>query len=59
MKDPELDILIDTLEHRTDLTVADFEAVVHALQYLLPGQGSDAAHPQRIGTTDGAHACCR
>lgn len=54
MKDPELSILIDELETQSDMSVADFEGVVHALSYLLPGKVSENATPQRIGTTDGA-----
>ncbi|PUB13608.1 hypothetical protein [Yoonia sediminilitoris] len=55
MKDPELDILIEELEKRTDLTVADFDGVSHGLGFLLPELAEtnllDAAH---IGTSDSA-----
>ncbi|SDZ34510.1 hypothetical protein SAMN05444004_11129 [Jannaschia faecimaris] len=54
MKDPELDVLIKELETRADMTVADFDAVVHALAFLLPEKAGDAAMPQVISTTDGA-----
>lgn len=54
MKDPELEILIDELETRADMTVADFDGVVHALAFLLPEKVSKGATPQSIGTTDGA-----
>ncbi|MCK8462463.1 hypothetical protein MUY35_01200 [Aliiroseovarius sp. S1339] len=54
MKDPELDILIDELEGREAMTVADFDAVVHALEFLLPGKTADGLTSQVIGTTDGA-----
>ena len=53
MKDPELDILIDELETRTDLTVADFEGVARGLAFLLPEAiGPEERHAERIGTTD-------
>lgn len=54
MKDTELDVLINTLETRNDLTVADFDGVVHALGFLIPGKVSDAVTPQSLCTTDGA-----
>ncbi len=55
MKDPELDILIAELEGRTDLTIADFDAVHHALVFLLPDRiDPKAAEPTHISTTDGA-----
>jgi hypothetical protein len=54
MRDPELDILINELESREAMTVAEFEGVVHALQYLLPGKATADLTPQSIGTTDGA-----
>ncbi|MBW4706189.1 hypothetical protein KX928_00150 [Roseobacter sp. YSTF-M11] len=55
MKDPELDVLIEELETRTDLTVADFDGVVRGLAYLLP----DAVDPdeklaEHISTADTA-----
>ncbi|MFW8595069.1 hypothetical protein [Cribrihabitans neustonicus] len=55
MTDPELDVLIGELENRTDLTVADFDSVLHALAFLRPQAvlaGAQAAN--RIGTADGA-----
>ena len=55
MKDPELDIIIDELENRADLTMADFDGVAHALAFLMPDA---TAHTpitaQSIATTDGA-----
>lgn len=55
MKDPELDLLINELETRSDLTVADFDGVLHALTFLLPKAlepGQNLA--ERIGTADTA-----
>lgn len=54
MNDPELDIIIDQLESRADLTDADFGGVSLALTYLLP----DALTPDRdcyqdISTAEG------
>lgn len=55
MKDPELDVLLGELEKRTDLTVADFDGVVHALAFLLPkAVQSDQQLAERIGTADTA-----
>ncbi len=55
MKDPELELLISQLEDRKDLSVADFDAVIHALTFLLPEKMSHiVATPQHICTTDGA-----
>ena len=54
MRDPELDVLINELETREAMTVADFEGVVHALEYMLPGKATEGITPQRIGSTDGA-----
>lgn len=55
MKDPELDLLIDQLETRSDLTIAEFDAVIGALDFLLPGKApKNATTPQRIETSDGA-----
>lgn len=52
MKDPELDVLIKELETTRDMSVADFDGVVHALAFLFP----DIALPtaDRIGGTDEA-----
>lgn len=36
MKDPELDVLIKELETSHDMSVAEFDGVIHALQFLLP-----------------------
>lgn len=54
MKDPELDILIEELETRADMPVADFSGVVHALHFLLPAKVDDKSMPQQIATADGA-----
>lgn len=54
MKDPELDILIDERESQADMSIADFDGVVHALSYLLPEKVSESATQQHISTTDGA-----
>lgn len=55
MQDPELEVLINRLENEADLSLADFDGVLHALAYLLPDAvvvEENAA--QRIGTADGA-----
>ena len=54
MKDPELELLVDELERRTDLTVADYDGVQHALAYLLSDVMSGDGPTQDISTTDGA-----
>lgn len=55
MKDPELDLLIFQLEESRDLSVADFDAVIGALAFLLPDDKQQTeTTPLRIGTTDGA-----
>ncbi len=54
MKDPELDILISELEGANEMSVADFEGVVHALEYLLPKTVTKGLTAQGIGSTDGA-----
>lgn len=54
MKDPELDILIAELEGPEAMSVADFEGVVHALEFLLPPAATKGLTAQGIGTTDGA-----
>ncbi len=38
MKDPELSILIEELETRSDLSVADFDGVAHGLTFLFSDQ---------------------
>ncbi|NNE81472.1 MAG: hypothetical protein HKN18_14490 [Silicimonas sp.] len=53
MKDPELDVLIDELEGREAMTVADFEGVVHALEFLLSEKVTKGLTAQGIGSTDG------
>ena len=53
MKDPEIYVLIDELEKRTDLTVADFEGIANGLAFLLPETvGSDEGMAKLIGTTE-------
>ena len=52
MKDPELDILINELETSREMSVADFDGVVHALAFLLPE--ADIPGADRIGSTDHA-----
>lgn len=54
MKDPELDILIEELETRGDMPAADFDGVLHALQFLLPGGVPEHVSVDRMLTTDGA-----
>ena len=54
MKDSELYVLIDQLEDRTGMTIADFDGVVHALTFLLPAKVSKGVTAQSIATTDGA-----
>ena len=52
MKDPEIDVLIEELETNREMSVAEFDGVVHALVFLLPEV--DIPGPDRIGTTDHA-----
>ncbi len=55
MKDPELDILIQELEKKSDLTVADFDGIVQGLAFLLPKIVEPSEKlSQQIGTTDQA-----
>lgn len=54
MKDPELEILINELESDQRMSVAGFEGVVHALEYLLPESVTKSLTPQGLATTDGA-----
>lgn len=55
MKDPELDILIEELETRTDLTVADFDGVARGLSFLLPeATAAEQNLAERISLTDTA-----
>lgn len=54
IKDPELDVLIEELETRGDMPVADFEGVHYALKYLLGDKASDSVPPASLATTDGA-----
>lgn len=52
MKDPELDILVNELETARNMSIADFDGVLHALAFLLPEIKLPAA--DRLGTTDHA-----
>ncbi len=52
MKDPELDILIKELETTREMSIADFDGVIHALTFLLPDVDTPSA--DHIGTTDQA-----
>ncbi len=52
MKDPELDILIKELETVRDISIAEFDGVVHALAFLLPNATLPAA--DQVGMTDQA-----
>jgi len=55
MKDDELDYLINQLEDRSDISVAEFDAVVRALRYVLPDQVSTQADlAKRMNNTDDA-----
>jgi len=55
MKDQELQILIDELEKRNDMSPAEFDGVAHALDYVLPDAvGGIKNLGQSIGSTDGA-----
>ncbi|MDF1872819.1 hypothetical protein [Vannielia sp.] len=54
MKDPELDLLIEELETRGDMPLADFGGVANALGYLLPDHLFDRLTAEQISTTDGA-----
>ncbi len=51
----ELDLLIEQLETRNDLSIAEHDAVVGALAFLLGDRmPTELASPTRISTTDGA-----
>lgn len=55
MKDAELDVLINELETKAPLSLAEYDGVAHALAYLLPDAVPDKAMaPVQISTTDGA-----
>lgn len=54
MRDPELDILIEELETRLDMPVADFAGVNNALHYLLPDEATKRVSETQISSTDGA-----
>lgn len=55
MKDPELDILIAELEKQDDMTVADFDGIIHALAFLLPQTvDPQKVSAERINSTDQA-----
>jgi hypothetical protein len=50
----ELDILIDELETSMDMPIADFEGVLNALRYVLPGNIGEEIRAESLATTDGA-----
>jgi hypothetical protein len=52
MKDPELDILIKELETTRDMSIAEFDGVLHALAYLLPQTTLPSA--ENLSNTDAA-----
>ncbi|PJI92070.1 hypothetical protein BC777_0914 [Yoonia maricola] len=52
MKDPELELLIKQLETTRDMSIADFDGVIHALGFLRPDVETPLA--DRIGTSDQA-----
>ena len=54
MNDPKIDRLIGDLEDRTDMSDAEFEGVIHALEFLLPGSATTGLVPHGVRTTDGA-----
>ncbi len=55
MKDPEIDLLIEQLETRGDLSIAELDGVIGALDFLLDDKTPrNVATPLRVGTTDGA-----
>ena len=55
MKDPELEILINELESKPHLSLAEYDGIAHALAYLLPDAIPDEIiAPLHISTTDGA-----
>lgn len=58
MKDRELEILIEQLEQRDDLSSADYDGIVKALHYLLPDRFASARDLDRhVDTLDGALRC--
>ena len=56
MNEPELNILIENLETRADLSIAEFEGVLQALNLLLPDAIPSETSAQSLDTTDGAIA---
>ena len=52
MKDPDLDILITELETTRNISIAEFDGVLHALAFLLPQVNLPPA--DRVGTADQA-----
>ena len=58
MKDRELEIVVEQLERRGDLSAADYDGIVNALRYLLPDQFAATEDLARhIDTVDGALRC--
>lgn len=55
MKDRELEIVIEQLEGRSDLSTADYDGILHALDYLLPDQfGETPKAGRHVDSVDGA-----
>lgn len=54
IEDEELNVLIEELETNADMPLADFEGVLNALRFVLPGKVSDSAQATSLATTDGA-----
>jgi hypothetical protein len=55
MKDKELEIVVEELESRVDLSTADFDAVVNALHYMMPDRFAATPNLDRhVDTLDGA-----
>ncbi|MDJ0994343.1 MAG: hypothetical protein QNI90_12260 [Dinoroseobacter sp.] len=55
MKDRELELIIEELEQRHDLSPADYDGVAHALQFILPeALAQEPELAAKAATTDGA-----
>ncbi len=54
IKDKELDALIEELETNADMPLADFEGVLNALTFVLPGSVAAGTRPESLAVTDGA-----
>lgn len=53
-KDKELDLLIEELETRGPMPLADFEGVLNALRFVLPDAVATGTRPDALATADGA-----